>query len=157
MTSGRENTPARLQDVEVQLENRPGALADMGAALGRAGISIEGGGAWVVTGPTRSQLGAAHFLFRDGPAARAVLEAAGIEVLAVRDVIALRLRQEEPGQLGKITRRMANAGVNIEVLYSDHAHQLILVVDNFANAREVAAAWMRETASRRFAPIHIES
>jgi hypothetical protein len=156
MSRGHQNTPARLQDVEIQLENRPGALADMGAALGRSGISIEGGGAWLVTGPARHRLVAAHFLFRDGTAARAALEAAGIEVHSVREVIALRLHQEEPGQLGKITRRMAHAGVNIEVLYSDHAHQLILVVDNVANAREVAAAWMRETASCRFAAIHVE-
>jgi hypothetical protein len=40
-----------------------------------------------------------------------------------------RLNQTEPGQLGKISRRMAEAGVNIEALYSDHDHQLILVVD----------------------------
>jgi hypothetical protein len=37
-----------------------------------------------------------------------------------------RLKQAIPGQLGQLTRRMANAGINIEVLYSDHDHQLIL-------------------------------
>jgi hypothetical protein len=51
--------------------------------------------------------------------------------VAERDVVQ-RLRQDEPGQLGKISRRMAEAGVNIEVLYSDHANQLILVVDDIA-------------------------
>lgn len=39
-------------------------------------------------------------------AARAALEAAGIRVLAIRDVVTVRLRQDEPGQLGKISRRM---------------------------------------------------
>ena len=43
-----------------------------------------------------------------------------------------RLKQDVPGQLGLLTRRMAEAGVNIEVLYSDHDHQLILVVDDIA-------------------------
>jgi hypothetical protein len=38
---------------------------------------------------------------------------------------------------------MAKAGVNIEVLYSDHDHQLILVVDNIERGREVSEAWMR--------------
>jgi hypothetical protein len=71
--------------------------------------------------------GAAHFLFHDGAAARQALEAAGIRVLDVRDVVVGRLKQAVPGQLGKLTRRMAEAGVNIEVLYSDHDHQLILV------------------------------
>ena len=128
-----------MKDLSIALENRPGALADMGEALGKAGVSIEGGGAWVVSGE-----GAAHFLFEDGDAARAALEAAGIKVLAVRDVVVQRLKQAVPGQRGKLTRRMAEAGVNIEVLYSDHDHRLILVVDDVAHGREVAAAWARE-------------
>ena len=128
-----------MKDVSLALENRPGALADMGEALGKAGVSIEGGGAWVV-----GKEGAAHFLFEDGDAARTALEAAGIRVLAVRDVVVQRLKQAVPGQLGKLTRRMAEAGINIEVLYSDHDHQLILVVDDVARGREVAAAWARE-------------
>ena len=124
-----------MQDVEIALENRPGSLADMGEALGRAGVSVEGGGVFA---------GTAHFLFQDGGAAKRALEAAGIRVVAVRDVVTLRLRQDEPGQLGKIGRRMADAGVNIEVQYSDHDHQLILVVDDFQRATEVAARWMSE-------------
>src|SRR5262245_28204903 len=114
-----------MKDLAIALENRPGALAEMGEALGRAGVSIEGGGAWVVGGGA----GAAHFLFADGTAARRALEAAGIRVLAEREVLVQRLRQDVPGQLGLLTRRLADAGVNIEVLYSDHDHQLILVVD----------------------------
>lgn len=43
-----------MKDLTIALEHRPGALADMGDALGRAGVSIEGGGA--------------HFLFQDGTA-----------------------------------------------------------------------------------------
>jgi hypothetical protein len=125
-----------VKDLAIVLEDRPGALAEMGEALGRAGVSIEGGGAWVVGGS-----GVAHFLFEDGTAARKALEAAGIRVLAEREVIVQRLQQAVPGQLGLLTRRMAEAGVNIEVLYSDHEHRLILVVDDLARGREVAAAW----------------
>jgi hypothetical protein len=55
-----------------------------------------------------------------------------------------RLKQAVPGQLGQLTRRMANAGVNIEVLYSDHDHQLILVVDKIETARAVSEAWANE-------------
>jgi hypothetical protein len=130
-----------MQDVTIDLEHRPGALADMGQALGRAGVSVEGGGAWVAGGA-----GVAHFLFEDGTAARRALEAAGIRVVAVRDVLVQRLKQDVPGQLGLLTRRMADAGVNIEVLYSDHYNQLILVVDDMARGREVSEAWMREAA-----------
>ena len=131
-----------MKDLTIALENRPGALAEMGEALGRAGVSVEGGGAFVVNG-----VGVAHFLFADGAAARGALEAAGIRVLAERDVLVQRLQQGEAGQLGKISRRMADAGVNIEVQYSDHDHQLILVVDDFAMGRAVSEAWKRERRS----------
>lgn len=128
-----------MQDVALTLESRPGSLAEMGTALGRAGVSIEGGGAWVVNGT-----GVAHFLVADGTAARTALEAAGIRVDAVRDVIVQRLNQSETGQLGKLTQRMADAGVNIEVLYSDHEHQLVLVVDDYEKARAVSDKWRQE-------------
>lgn len=128
-----------MKDLTIELEHRPGALADMGEALGRAGVSVEGGGAWLVGG-----VGVAHFLFEDGEAARRALEAAGVRVLAVRDVLAQRLMQDVPGQLGMIARRMAEAGVNIEVVYSDHANQLILVVDDMERGRAVSEAWTRE-------------
>ncbi|MEK6288017.1 MAG: amino acid-binding ACT domain-containing protein [Acidobacteriota bacterium] len=130
-----------MKDLTIALENRPGALAEMGDALGRAGVSIEGGGAFVVNGH-----GVAHFLFEDGAAARRALEAAGIQVLDEREVLIQRLNQTEPGQLGKISRRMAETGVNIEVLYSDHDHQLILVVDDIARGRTVSQAWTRDHA-----------
>jgi hypothetical protein len=126
-------------DVEIHLENRPGAMAEMGEALGAAGVSVEGGGGWVADGKATM-----HFLFVDGEAARAALENAGIKVLSVREVLAQRLRQDQPGQLGKIARRMAEAGVNIEVVYSDHDNQLILVVDDVEKGRAVADQWKSE-------------
>jgi hypothetical protein len=131
-----------MKDLAIVLENRPGALAEMGEVLGRVGVSIEGGGAFVYNGN-----GIAHFLFTDAAAARRALEAEGIRVLEERDVLVQRLNQAEPGQLGKITRRMAEAGVNIEVLYSDHNHQLILVVDDLERGRAVSEEWMRELRS----------
>jgi hypothetical protein len=131
-----------MNDVTIELEHRPGALAMVGETLGRAGVSVEGGGAFLVNG-----VGVAHFLFEDGEAARRALEAAGIRVLAVRDVLVQKLKQDVPGQLGMIARRMAEAGVNIEVVYSDHANQLILVVDDMARGRAVSEAWMRDRAS----------
>lgn len=128
-----------MKDLTIELENRPGAVARMGEALGKAGVSVEGGGAWVV-----NDVGVAHFLFEDGSAARRALEAAGIKVVKEKDVLVQRLRQDMPGQLGLLTRRMAEAGVNIEVLYSDHDHQMILVVDDFERGKAVSDAWTKE-------------
>jgi hypothetical protein len=125
-----------MYDLEIHLTDTPGSLSSMGTILGNAGISVEGGGAWVVIGN-----GIAHFLFDDGPAARRALETAGMKVLQCRKVLRLRLQQETPGQLGLATKRMAQAGVNIEVLYSDHANHLILVVDDFKKGEAVVADW----------------
>ena len=127
-----------MRDLAIDLEHRPGALAEMGEALGRAGVSVEGGGVFAHGG-----IGVAHFLFADGEAARRALEEAGIRVVADREVLVQRLRQDQPGQLGKLSRRMAEAGVNIEVLYSDHEHQLILVVDDPVTGRQVSEEWTR--------------
>lgn len=129
-----------MKDLAIRLRDRPGALAALGKALGAAGSSIEGGGAWIVNGA-----GIAHFLVDDGEAARMALERAGLDVLAVRDVLMPRLRQDVPGQLGALTSRMADAGVNIEVLYSDHAGSLVLVVDDMEGGRRVCEAWLDET------------
>ena len=124
-----------MKDLAIALDNRPGALAEVGDALGRAGVSIEGGGAFAVGGT-----GVAHFLFHDGAAARSALEAAGITVLAEREVLVQRLNRGATGPApGRSPGAWPRAGVNIEVLYSDHDHQLILVVDDFEKGREVSA------------------
>jgi hypothetical protein len=109
-------------DVHIILPDTPGSLALMGETLALRGISIEGGGVWSIDGK-----GHGHFLFHDGEAARLALDEVGIQVAQVRPVTLLKLRQEVPGQLGKLSRRMAEAGINIQVQYSDHDHQLVLV------------------------------
>lgn len=131
-----------MKNLTIELDDRPGALAALGAALGRAGVSIEGGGAFVVGGR-----GIAQFLFANGAAARRAVEAAGLRILAERDVLVQRLNQAEPGQMGKLAARMADAGVNIEVVYSDHDHQLILVVDDMVKGRAVSDAWTAESGA----------
>ena len=107
-------------------------------------MSIEGGGAWLCEGR-----GLARFLVKNGDAARRALATKEIDVQADREVVTLRLRQDEPGQLGSLTRRMADAGVNIETLYSDHEHRLVLVTDDPARAAQIATAWEEERRTHR--------
>lgn len=133
-----------MHDLEIILDDRPGELARMGEILGRAGLSIEGGGVVVVGGR-----GIGHFLFADGPAARAALVAGGLTVTACREVVTLTLDQETPGQLGRVARAMADAGVNIEVQYSDHHHRLVLLVDDPHRAAAVARRWKERTTGAR--------
>ena len=129
------------QDVEVTLDHRPGALAELGEVLAAVAVSLEGGGVFLHDG-----VGVAHFLVDDGPAAARALRGAHFHVVAVRDVVTLRLRQGIPGQLGTLCRCMADAGVQIEAQYSDHDHRLVLVVPEAhrAAALDVATAWTDE-------------
>lgn len=131
-----------MRDLTIRLQHRPGALAAMGEALGAAGVSVEGGGGFVVAGQA-----IAHFLFEDGAAARRALESAGIEVLDDREVLRQRLDQETPGQLGSIARAMADAGVDIEFVYSDHEHRLILGVDDPSAGRAASERWSASKAA----------
>lgn len=125
-----------MKDVHALLDDRRGALGHFATVLGRAGVSLEGGGVFV-----EGDVGHAHFLVADAAAARVALEANGLRVVAVRDVVTARLNQDAPGQMGELASRLGEAGVNIEAQYSDHDHRLILVVDNVASARRVVAGW----------------
>lgn len=123
-------------DVSIELPGQPASLARFGEALGKAGVSLEGGGVFTVDG-----VGHAHFLVEDGEAARAALEQAGLGTATVRPVLIRRLKQEVPGQLGAIARALAEAGVNIDTQYSDHANRLVLVVDDLELAERVTSDW----------------
>ena len=125
-----------MDDVAIELAGKPGSLARFGEALGAAGVSLEGGGVFTVKG-----IGHAHFLVDDGEAARVALEQAGLGAATVRPVLIRRLRQDVPGQLGSISRALAEAGVNIEVQYSDHANRLILLVDDLEAAERATSSW----------------
>jgi len=118
-------------DLTVILENRPGTLADLGEALGRAGINIEGGCGFPCGGE-----GVAHILVEDAAAARRALEGAGLEVRAERPVLLVEVA-DRPGGLGSIARRLANAGVNVDLLYGTMGGQVVFGVDDLDKARIV--------------------
>ncbi|MEN5073394.1 hypothetical protein ABE437_06220 [Isoptericola cucumis] len=133
-------TTTHLQDLEIVLAHTPGTLAALGRALGEAGISLEGGGVFA-TGPTA----VAHYLVDDGPGARQAAARAGLGAAVLHDVVTLRLDQETPGQLGAVAALLADAGVNVEAQYSDHAGNLVLVVDpdHHDACSRVADDWRR--------------
>ena len=128
-----------MKDIEIILENRVGQLALLGETLGKNKISLEGGGVF-----QNGKHSIAHFLVEDAERAREVLKVVGIEVSKINDVIIQKLRQDTPGQLGMFCRKLADAGINILVQYSDHSNQLIIVPDNSEKAREVSESWMKQ-------------
>ena len=127
-----------MKDIEILFENKPGQLALLGETLGKNGISLEGGGVF-----QNGKFSIGHFLVEDAGKAKDVLLAAGIGSVYIHDVVIQKLRQGEPGQLGKFSRQLANAGVNILVQYSDHANQLIIVPDDYQKATKVSQEWQQ--------------
>jgi hypothetical protein len=113
-------------DLTVTLEDRPGALADMGDALGRAGVNIDG-----IAGATGSGSPQIHILVEDAETAQAALTEAGIEVGPARDVVMMSF-ENRPGEMGEIGRRIADTGTNIEVVYISCDGQLVLATSNNA-------------------------
>ena len=127
-----------MKDLTIILKDYPGALAEMGEILGAAGISLEGGGVFVYGGK-----GIAHFLVENAEKGRQALEAKGIKVEGINKVLIQKLKQDVPGQLGKICRIMAENNVNILTQYSDHSNQLILVVDDFNKGKKISENWSK--------------
>ena len=99
------------KDLTVVLENRPGTIADLGEALGEAGINIDG-----MCGFPCEGKGILHILVDDASGARRALEAIGFKVTSERDVF-LHDTEDRSGVLGEVARKIANAGVNIDLLY----------------------------------------
>lgn len=128
-----------MKDIEIKIENNPGILALMGETLGENKISLEGGGVFEC-----GDHSIAHILVEEAERARDALAEVGLEVVAINEVIIQKLRQDVPGQLGMFCRRLADAGVNIRVQYSDHANRLIVVVDDEEKAARVSREWMKE-------------
>lgn len=117
------------KDLTVHLEDRPGTLAGMAEALGKAGVNIEGGCGFPAEGK-----GVFHLLVEDAAAARKALEAAGMKVAAERDVLVTAV-EDKPGALGAITRKIADAGVNVDLLYLGSGTRLVLGVSDPARAK----------------------
>ncbi|HEX2031005.1 MAG TPA: amino acid-binding protein [Actinomycetota bacterium] len=113
-------------DLTLTLEDRPGELARAGEALGGAGIDILGFCAIAAAGEV-------HVLVEDAAAARSALDGAGVAVRSEREMVLVNVEQR-PGELGRVSRAMADAGVNIELAYP-HQRGLAFGVDDPARAR----------------------
>jgi hypothetical protein len=91
----------------VELEDRPGAVARVAGALGRASVNITTG-----AGIAAGGRGAFGFLTDDEAAAEAALRAAGIEFRTATVVMAAVA--DAAGGLAAAAQRLADAGVNVE-------------------------------------------
>ena len=117
------------KNLTITLEDRPGILAELGEALGGAGVNIEGFCGWASGGT-----GTLHLLVEDAAAARSALEQAGFQVTADRDVLVVNI-EDRPGALGVIARRVAGADVSLDLAYLATNTRLVLGAEDLESVR----------------------
>jgi hypothetical protein len=119
------------KDLVIIPSDAPGVLAALGETLGDAGINIE-----AISAFTGQGKGIVHLLVDRAEDALQVLQEAGWDVQAARDVVVAPL-PDEPGQLGIACRKLADAGINIEQAYIAAGSMLVVVCEDTARAAEV--------------------
>jgi hypothetical protein len=120
-----------MKDITVILKDSPGTLADLCQVLADAGINIEGISAITYEGECPI-----HILVEDGAGARKTLEANWMDIIAEKDALVSEIA-DRPGALEAITRKLANAGVNVEVAYFTTQTKIALVVDDMEMAKSL--------------------
>ncbi len=98
-------------DLVIDVENSPGALAEVAAAISDAGVNIA---AATCIGPgDRAEL---HILVPHAEAARHLLAISHLAVTREREVVVVEVH-DEPGVLADLARKVAKAGVNLDIVY----------------------------------------
>lgn len=117
-----------MKQMTVTLNNKPGELAKLCEVLGKKGINISS----LFGGGFDSDKGLVHLITEDINTATRAFAQSGYEV-ATADVMTLKL-PDRPGELGKLTRKLAHAHVNINSIYVLSRERgettLVLDVDN---------------------------
>lgn len=117
-------------DLEVVLSDRPGELANLGEALGAAGINIDG-----ISGSAGPGAATIHLLVEDAAAAQRALQGTGIESVGSTEVVVASFK-DQPGELGSMARRIADTGTNIAVVYISCDGRIVFGTDNNAAASQ---------------------
>jgi hypothetical protein len=131
-----------LTEVVVQLEDRIGALADLGELLGRHDVDIR---ALAAVKMARGRA-LVHLVVEPADVAVRALRENALVPERVREVLLVTL-EDEPGALGRYCRRLADASINLEAVYMagerNGAKVLVLAVSDLQAARELPARGSR--------------
>ena len=98
-------------DLTIDIENSPGALSEVAAAISDAGVNIAA--ATCMASGERVEL---HVLVPHAEAARHLLAISHIGVTREREVVVVEVH-DVPGVLADLTRKIAKAGVNLDLVY----------------------------------------
>lgn len=124
-------------EVLVEAKNEPGVLAQIGEALGGAGVNIT-----AVCGTTAGDEAVIRLVTSDPARAQTALREAGLTVGGTSEALVLTLR-DEPGALGVVSRKLAGAEVNIDAVYlgvgAGEGTTVVFAVDDLARARDAVS------------------
>jgi hypothetical protein len=98
-------------DLVIDIENSAGALAQVAAAISDAGVNIAA--ATCVGAGERAEL---HILVPHAEAVRHSLAISHLAVTREREVVVVDV-EDRPGVLADLTRKIAQAGVDLDLIY----------------------------------------
>ena len=100
-----------MMDLVIEVDDEPGALARVAAAISDAGVNISAA-TW--TGPSsRAEM---HILVPHAEAAKHALAISNLAVTREREVVVVDA-QDRPGELADLARKVAEAGINLDLVY----------------------------------------
>jgi hypothetical protein len=117
-------------DLVIEIENTPGALAEVAAAISDAGVNVA---AATCVGPAeRAEL---HILVPHAEAVRHALAISHVAVSREREVVVVEV-EDRPGVLADLTRKVARAGVNLDLVYIATQNRVVFGASDIAALRE---------------------
>jgi hypothetical protein len=116
-------------DLVIDIENTPGALARVAAAISDAGVNIAaatcvGAGKWAEL----------HILVPHAEAAKHSLAISHVAVTREREVVVVDV-EDRPGVLADLTRKIARAGVNLDLVYVATRNRVVFGAADLAGLR----------------------
>jgi hypothetical protein len=116
-------------DLVIDIENTPGALAQVAAAISDAGVNIAA--ATCIGAGERAEL---HILVPHAGAARHSLAISHVAVTREREVVVVDV-EDRPGVLADLTRRIARAGVDLDLVYVATRNRVVFGAGDLAALR----------------------
>jgi hypothetical protein len=98
-------------DLVIEIDNKPGALAEVAAAISDAGVNIA---AATCIGP--GEQAELHILVPHAGAVRHLLAISHLAVSREREVVVVDV-EDRPGVLADLTRKISRAGVDLDLVY----------------------------------------
>jgi hypothetical protein len=116
-------------DLVIELENSPGALAEVAAAISDAGVNIAA--ATCIGTGEEVEL---HILVPHPGAARHSLAISHLGVTREREVVVVDV-EDRPGVLADLTRQIARAGVDLDLVYIATRNRVVFGAGDLAGLR----------------------